>query len=50
MSPDIIVENLSDANADYFVLTPGDRAKVDRLRLRVLMEDPVSGAILAGRS
>jgi hypothetical protein len=48
MSPGI-VGNLETAGADYFVLGGADRAKTKMLGLHVLMEDPLTGAIVARR-
>ena len=50
MSEEVITENLGNADAEYFVLTPADRDLIGKLNLRVLIEDDFSGGIVARRS
>jgi hypothetical protein len=50
MAPEIQTEQLQKATADYFVLAPADRNLIDRLGLRILVEDTFSGTIVARRS
>jgi hypothetical protein len=44
-----ITENIAKAAADYYIFTEHDRDSVRRLGLQVIVEDPVSHAVLARR-
>jgi len=50
MSPEIVTEHLEKAAADYFVLAAADRPVIEKLGLRVIVEDDLSGAIVAART
>jgi hypothetical protein len=50
MSEEVVTEDLEKADAEYFVLTPAERGLIDKLKLRVLVEDEFGGGIVARRS
>ena len=49
MSEEVVTEDLEKADAEYFVLTPAERGLIDKLNLRVLIEDEFGGGIVARR-
>jgi hypothetical protein len=49
MAPDIVTTELEKSTAEYFVLAASDRDLVQRLGLKTITEDDLSGAIVARR-